>query len=238
MIKTKPKILYFDIEWAPAQAFVWQMWDQNISPDQLISPGGLLCFSAFWEGSRTPIFASEWEDGHENMVLRLYDLFQEADVLVTYNGNKYDIPKAMGEFLLLGLRPPPPPTSIDLLQTVKKLGFVMNRLAFIGPFLKIGKKIKNEGFPLWTAVMAGDAAAQNRMKRYCIQDSRLLVSLYKKIKPYIRNHPFLGERGVCGACDGTHLQSRGYRRTKTFRIQRLQCQSCGSWQDGKRERLV
>lgn len=234
---TKPNLLYFDIEWKPAKAYVWRMYDENVGPDQLIDAGGLLCFSAVKGDTGEVVFASEWDDGHEEMVYKLYDLFQWADVVITYNGNKYDIPKTMGEFLLAGLPPPPPPTSIDLLKTVKKMGFVMNRLAFIGPFLKIGQKVKHEGFPLWSGVMDGDVSAQKRMKKYCIQDSKLLVKLYNKIKPYILNHPFLGDRGVCGACEGKVLHSRGFRRTKSFKIQRLQCQSCGSWQDGKRTKV-
>ena len=235
---SKPRILYFDIEWKPAKAYVWRMYDENVSPDQLIDPGGLLCFSAIKSDTGEVIFASEWEDGHQDMVEILHELFEWADVLVTYNGDRYDIPKATGEFVLAGLQPPPPPTSIDLIKTVKKLGFPMARLAFIGPYLQVGKKVEHEGFPLWVKVMEGDEAAQKRMKKYCIQDSRLLVKLYARIKPFIKNHPFLGNRGVCGACDGKVLHSRGHRRTKTFRIQRLQCTSCGSWQDGKREKMV
>lgn len=233
------KILYFDIEWKPATAYVWRMWDENVGPDQLIDAGGLLCFSAMWEGSNDVIFASEWEDGHDEMVIKLYELFQEADAIISFNGDKYDIPKAMGEFLLLGLAPPPPPTSIDLLKTVKKMGFVMNRLAFIGPFLKVGKKVKHEGFTLWSSVMNGDAKAQKRMKRYCIQDTKLLVTLYKKIKPYIKTHPHLGEsKHECGACGSTKTQRRGYRRTKHYLIQRLQCTSCGSWSEGTRKKVT
>src|SRR3546814_5581125 len=79
------------------------------------------------------------------MVVALHKLLSEADAVVTYNGDRYDIPKAMGEFVLEGLMPPPPPTSIDLMKAVKKLGFVMNRLAFIGPLLKVGQKVKHEG---------------------------------------------------------------------------------------------
>lgn len=235
---TPPKILYYDIEWRPAQAYIWQPWDFTVSPDMLIDAGGLLCFSAIWEGSKTPIFHSEWTDGHEGMVKALHSLLCEADVIITFNGDRYDIPKAMGEFVLAGLTPPPPPTSIDLKKVVKKLGFVMNRLAFIGPHLSVGKKVKHEGFQLWLSVMAGDTAAQNRMKKYCIQDSKLLVDLYKKVKPYINNHPFVGEREACGACNGKVLHSRGYRRTKSYKIQRLQCTSCGTWQDGKRVKLT
>lgn len=232
------KILFYDVEWKPATAYVWKMWDENISPDQLIDPGGLLCFSAKWNDKSPVIFYSEWEHGHQAMVEALHELMSEADAVITYNGDKYDNRKATGEFVLAGLAPPPPITSIDLLKTVKKMGFVMNRLAYIGPLLKIGKKIKNEGFALWRSVMEGDKGAQKRMKAYCIQDSLLLIDLYEKIKPFITNHPFLGDRAACGSCDGKVLHKRGYRRTKTMRIERLRCTNCGSWQDGKRSRLV
>ena len=36
------KILVCDIEWSPATAYVWKMFDENVSPAQLIDPGGLL----------------------------------------------------------------------------------------------------------------------------------------------------------------------------------------------------
>lgn len=236
---SKPRLLFFDIEWSPATAYVWRVYDENVSPDQLIDPGGLLCWSAVWGDTGEVIFASEWDDGHQQMVEKLYTLFLEADAVVTYNGDKYDIPKAMGEFLLAGLDPPPPPTSIDLLKAVKKFGYVMNRLAYIGPLLQAGKKIPHEGFRLWSAVLEGNPAAQKRMKKYCIQDTKILIKLYKKIKPYIRNHPHMGTQGSndCGACGSHNVQKRGYRRTKAFLIQRLQCQDCGSWSDGKRSKV-
>lgn len=227
------------MEWKPATAYVWKMWDENISPDQLIDAGGLLCFSAIWSDKPNEVlFYSEWADGHQKMVEALHALFTEADAVITYNGDRYDNRKATGEFLLAGLTPPPPITSIDLLKTVKQMGFVMNRLAYIGPMLQVGAKIKNAGFTLWKDVLDGNTVAQNKMRRYCEQDSKLLVKLYNKIKPYIKNHPFIGTRGACGACDGKVLHSRGYRRTKNFKIQRLVCTSCGSWQDGKREKLI
>ena len=53
------KLLFLDIEWKPATAYVWRMWDENISPDQLIDEGGMLCFCAKWEGSKDSLFFSE-----------------------------------------------------------------------------------------------------------------------------------------------------------------------------------
>lgn len=233
-----PRILYYDIEWKPAKAYIWRAWDENVGPDQMIDAGGLLCFSAVWGDTKELIFSSEWEDGHDGMVRKLHTLLMEADVLITYNGDRYDIPKAMGEFLLAGLAPPPQPTSIDLMKAVKKMGFIMNRLAFIGPYLQIGKKIKHEGFPLWTAVMNGDERAQNRMKRYCIQDTKLLLRLYKKIRPFIRNHPRLKAGEFCPACQSDKTQKRGFRYTRFFQIQRNQCTGCGHWFETTRKKVT
>lgn len=232
------KILVIDMETKPAMAYVWSLWDQNISLSQLIAPSAPICFSAKFVGEKEIYFASDWGDGHSGMIKRAHELITESDAVVTYNGDGFDLKKFRGEFLLEGLTPPPPTTSIDLLKSVKKLGFQSNKLAYIGPFLKIGEKIKNEGFDLWAKVMEGDPAAQKRMEKYCIGDIVLTEKLYKKLLPYIANHPHLGEAGVggCGACDSFALQKRGFRRTKSYLIQRLQCQDCGSWQDGVRKK--
>lgn len=234
----RPKILFIDIEWKPAQAYVWRMYDENIGPDQLIDEGGLLCFCAKWSDSKEYLFFSEWEDGKEGMAKAALELLSEADAVVSYNGDRYDIPKLYGEILLAGLKPPPPPTSIDLLKTVKKMGFVMNRLAYIGPLLGVGGKVKHQGFNLWKDVMDGDVKAQRTMQKYNIQDVKLLVKLYNRVKGFIKNHPHLGkEARECGACGSANVQKRGFHRTKYFKIQRLQCQDCGGWQLGKREKI-
>ena len=236
---TKPKVLTLDIETRPSLAYVWRAWDENIAPAQVVDNGGMMCFCAKWLGSNEKIFFSEWEHGHQAMVEAAHALLSEADAVVTFNGDRFDLPKLTGEFVLAGLEPVPPLTSIDTIKTVKKFGLFMNRLAYIGPLLKVGKKIKHEGFELWTSVMNGDVKAQARMKKYCIQDVVLTEKLYLKIRPFIRNHPHLGntKSTACGACGSHKVQSRGYRRTKTFRIQRLHCQGCGSWHDGRREKI-
>lgn len=232
------KLLYIDIEWKPALAYVWKMWDENISPDQLVDPGGLLCFCAHWEGSKEYLFYSEWADGTHEMAKAALALLSEADAVITYNGDKYDIPKLRGSIILAGLKPPAPPTSIDLIKVVKRFGFVMNRLAYIGPLLNAGGKMKHEGFRLWRSVLEGDAKAMERMRKYCIQDVKLLVVLYKRILPFIDNHPHLGDnKGACGACGSNHIQMRGFRRTKFFKVRRLQCQDCGAWSTGTRQKV-
>jgi hypothetical protein len=239
VMKDVGKVLLLDIETRPATAYVWRFWDETISPDQVISSGGTICVGLKWLGKKDCFFFSEWEHGHEGMIRAVHKMMSEADAVITYNGEKFDLPKLQGNFLMYGLAPPPPHTSIDVLKTVKRMGFDMNRLAYVGPLLKVGAKVKHEGFTLWRKVMDGNEKAQAKMTRYCLQDVRLLERLYKAVRPYIKNHPHLGTKvkaEACGACGGTHLQKRGVRRTKSFLIQRVQCMSCGSWQDGARKK--
>lgn len=234
------RVLLLDIETKPAQAYVWRAYgEQNIGVEQIIDSGGIICVGAKWLGEKETYLFSDWEHGHVDMLAAIHEMLSYADAVITYNGDRFDLPKLQGEFLMAGLGPTPPCTSIDVIKAVRKFGFFMNKLAFIGPLLAQGSKVETGGFKLWTDVMEGDPKAQARMAKYCKQDVVLLEKLYLKVRPFIRNHPHLGSVGgqQCGACGSTHLQKRGPRRTKMYKIQRLQCQTCGSWSDGVRKKI-
>lgn len=233
------KVLLLDIEWRPTKAYVWRAYDEIITPEKVIENGGLLCVGVKWLGDKKTTVYSDWEHGHKPMLQEVHDMMSFADSIVTFNGDRYDLPKLMGEFVLHGFPPPPPVTSIDVYKTTKKLGYFMGKLGFIGPLLGLGKKVEHEGFALWTKVDNGDEKAQAKMAKYCAQDVDLLEKLYLRIRPFIKNHPHMGKVGAneCGACGSHHVQSRGTRRTRSFKIQRLQCQACGSWQDGVRKKV-
>lgn len=235
-MREKPRVLFLDIETKPAVVHAWGLFDQNIALNQIIEDGGTICFGAKWYGEREMLFHSDWLDGHKGMLDAAHALLSEADGVVTYNGDRFDIPKLRGEFCIAGLPPPPPVTSIDVYKAVKKLGLTSNKLAHVGPLLVGDGKIKHEGHELWVKVMAGEPKAQEKMQRYCCQDVRLLERVYKRVLPYIDNHPHMGFTAThsCGACGSTRTQSRGFRRTKASMIQRIQCQACGSWQTGSR----
>lgn len=236
LTEPEPKVLFIDIEWAPALAYVFQLRDQIISPTQLKDDGGLLCFSAIMGGES--YFYSAWKDGRKKMATRARDLLSSADAVVTYNGDRYDIPKLFGEMLRHGLTPPSQPTSIDLYKTTKRMGFISAKLAYVGPMLGVGSKIENGGFQLWVDVLKGDKDAQGRMQEYCERDTALLIPLYERLKPYINNHPRItGPTGSCPTCGSDKLQKRGYRMTRYYRIQRVQCQGCGSWHETQRKKV-
>lgn len=235
---SNPKILVLDIETSPAKSYHWRTFKENIGVDQIIEPGGTICFAAKWVGEKGVYFYSDWEDGHGAMVEAAHSLLSECDAVVHVNGKKFDIPHLMTEFILAGMAAPPPLTQIDVQQIIRdKFRLLSNKLAFIGPFFQIGKKMEHEGFMLWRKVLDGDPKAQARMKKYCIQDMELTERVYLKILPFITNHPRLRAEGQCRSCGGNHFQKRGFRYTPTMKIQRLQCQDCKSWQEGKREKI-
>lgn len=232
------KILVVDIETKPILSYTWGLFNQNISLDQIKEDGGVLCVGAKWVGDRDTIFLSEWEHGQEGMISGTHELLSEADLVVGYNSTSFDIPRLRGRMVEQRLPPLPPFAEVDLLKTVKKLGLTSRKLAFVGPFLKIGQKVKNSGWQLWRDVMDGDERAQRTMQRYCIGDVKLTEQVYNRLKPYMYNHPNLGNGHNCSKCGSDKVQSRGWRPTAHYRIQRIQCQSCGGWGEGRREKIT
>lgn len=240
-VKPKPKILILDIETKPALSYHWRMFKENIGIGQVKEAGGVICFGAKWFGERPTFGYSVWEHGKQAMLEAAHSLISEADAVVTKNGDKFDIPHLMTEFITAGMAPPPPTTSIDLEKTLRyKFRFLSNKLDFVVQHLEVGKKVEHEGFKLWRKVMDGDEKAQKRMMRYCLGDVRITDKLYRKMRPYITNHPHLGEIGKreCGACGSDHVHVSKWRRTKAMRIQQLHCQNCGSYFDGIRQKVT
>ena len=96
---TEPKILVLDVETKPALAYVWKLFDENISLDQLIEPSRIICFAACWVNGDETFFHADWfEGGRQVMLAALYHLMAQADAIVTFNGDKFDLTKIRGEF--------------------------------------------------------------------------------------------------------------------------------------------
>lgn len=235
-MRAAPKILLVDIETAPATAYVWKMFDENISLEQLLTPGRMICWAAKWY--RGAMHHADERGGTKPMLQALHALLSQADAVVTFNGDKFDLPKINGEFLAAGMPPVQPTPSIDLRRTTKQLGYISGKLQFVSGHLGIGQKIDTGGFKLWRDVMNGDPKAWAKMVRYNKQDVVLLERLYRRIRPYIKTHPSLYTgHGTCRSCGSKKLHRRGERVTRVFAIERLHCPSCNAWADGARRRI-
>lgn len=227
------KILLLDIETAPNLAYVWGLWDQNIAINQIAANGYVLCWAAKWLGEKEVFFDSIYKSSHKKMLRGIWALLDKTDVVVHYNGKKFDIPTLQKEFLQHDMLPPSPYKHVDLLQVSKEaFRFPSNKLDYVSATLGIGEKIRHEGHELWVKCMAKERAAWETMERYNKQDVLLLEKLYEKFRPWIKKHPVHGafdEAEVCTNCGGHNIQRRGYAVTVAMKYPRFQCNDCGTW---------
>lgn len=236
----KPKTLFLDIETSPLEAFAWgPKWETNLI--EFIEYTRILSYSAKWFEGRH--ITKGWPDykGYKPGVLNdraivvdLWNLLGEADIVVAQNGKDFDIRVINARFVYYGLTPPSPYKVIDTkIEAKKYLRLPSNSLDDICDYFKIGRKVHHEGFPLWRACMAGDRAAWNRMKKYNKWDVVLLEKVYLLLRPWMAQHPntgiFTDSGNTCPRCGSDKLQSRGYAINKTTKYRRFQCISCGSW---------
>lgn len=237
-----PRILVLDIETSPSLVYVWGLYKQNIYLNQIVEPTRVICFAAKWLGEDQLIIAGENELTHRELIQRAFELLDQADAVITFNGDNFDIPHLNREFMEYGLGRPAPFQSIDLYKVVKKHHrFLSNKLAWITERLELSGKLEHEGFDLWRRCMEGDPIAWAIMLAYNGQDVVTTEELYYALLVWIDNHPNMNlfkppsDTPVCPKCEQDALQKRGTRKTKVSVFQRYQCQACGSWHSsGKR----
>lgn len=234
------KILHLDIETAPNKVYAWGLWKQNIAINQIVEPGYTMCWSAKWHGKRDVMFSSVFDEKPRQMVKSVHKLLDDADVVVHYNGQRFDVPKLNSEFLFFEMDPPSQYKQLDLLKTTRQqFGFASNKLDYVTQHLEIGAKVKHLGMDLWRDCMDGCPKAWKTMKRYNIQDVRLLEKYYNRILPWIKNHPNWGvyvdaSRPTCRNCGSQKVIKKGIERTNTYQYQRYKCRSCGTPLRGRR----
>ena len=163
----------------------------------------------------------------------IHKLLDEADMVVHYNGQKFDIPVLNKEFIKHGFPPPAPFKQVDLMRVCRRIfRFESNKLGYVTEALSIGSKMQHEGFGLWVKCMEGNQKAWTTMEAYNREDVALLGRLYNRLKPWISNHPSfsaLRDEACCPKCGSGRYQRRGEVLTTTLRYARYQCQSCGGW---------
>jgi DNA polymerase elongation subunit (family B) len=226
------KILVLDIETAPNLAYVWGLWDQNISIDKIVSSTYMLCWTAkFLDDTKVHVGIKK------KGLKKLWKLLDDADAVIHYNGKKFDIPHINREFLEEGWSPPSPYKQIDLLDTVRRMfKFPSNKLDYVAQTLGLKGKAETGGFATWLGCIKNDKEAWDKMIHYNIQDVALTEELYYKLRgwvPHHANHSIYGNNTgmVCPNCGGTHIQKRGTYRAQTSTYQRYRCmdEKCGKW---------
>lgn len=233
------KILILDIETSPNVAYVWRFFKESVGAKQVLENGQILSFAAKWLDDDKIYYQDVQHSDEKHMMKMLFDLLDEADIVVAHNGDKFDLPHVQGRGLVLGLAPPAPYKVVDTVKVARyEFNFPSNSLEYLATVLGLKNKKdghkKFPGFELWLGVLANNPEAWAEMREYNVQDILVLEELYLKMRPYMRRHPNVGvfednEKVVCPKCGGDHLHYRGYAHTNVGRFRRFQCNDCGGW---------
>jgi DNA polymerase elongation subunit (family B) len=234
------KILLLDIETKPMEGLMWDIYKEVGSMKFILKDWGILCWAAKWLDDKQ-IFSEAVINytSEKPMLLAIRELLDEADVVVTQNGIRFDIPKLKTKFLEYGILPPSPFKNVDTLQVAKKVfNFSSNSLDNIARFLHLGHKMDTGGIDLWIKCMKGDKKAWSKMIRYNKNDVVLLEKVYKRMLPYISSHPnrnyYDGTTGLCPKCGSKKMAKKGWKYLSGGKRQQYQCSKCGGWcVDGK-----
>ena len=241
VIDTSAKILIVDIETAPILAYVWSIWQQNVQLNQIESDWYCLTWAAKWlfeekvySGKLTPKEARKQDD--KRIVKGIWELINQADVVIAHNGDKFDMPKLNTRFIVNGLHPPLPYQSIDTLKHIKRqFGFSSNRLDYVNQILSLPRKMEHDGMPLWIGCMKGEADCLKKMEEYNVQDVLILEDTYLKIRPWIKPHPNVGlfildeNQHRCPTCGSDDMKDEGKRYHTTVNAYDLmRCNNCGA----------
>jgi len=235
-VEDSAKVLLFDIETAPIEALVWGTQKQFIQPVQIKRDWCLLTWSAKWlhdtEMMSDRVTSKEALDRNDERIVRsLWNLLNEADIVIAHYGDKFDIRRMNGRFFLYEMRLPSPYQSIDTCKTAQsRMHLTSYKLDEVGGALGVGRKIKTE-FKLWADCDKGDVSALKEMEKYNRQDVVLLEDVYLKLRPYIKNHPNMGlfidsDNPCCPVCTSRKIIDDGYYCTSVSKFPAYYCNEC------------
>lgn len=233
-----PKILIFDIETAPMEVYTWGIFDQNIAINQIKGDWFILCYSAKWLFGEKILHdrltgKESLKKNDRRIVMSLWKLLDEADMVVAHNGDAFDIKKSNARFLRHGLPLPSPYRPIDTLKIARQnFKITSNKLDYLCRFLGLKTKVDTGGFDLWRKCINGCESALKTMDTYCQNDVRILEELYLKLRPYHKSHPDVGlymetTNKTCPNCGSEKLKWKGFYTTMSNKYKTARCE-CGA----------
>jgi uncharacterized protein YprB with RNaseH-like and TPR domain len=230
----------FDIETSYNRANIWNTGEQYIGFDQITEEWRVISWAAKWLGEKK-VFQQDLrktrnKQDDRKLVKGIWKLLDQADVVITQNGKKFDVKKLNARFVELGLESPSSYRHIDVYRESKKhFSFISHSLESLCKRLKVKfQKLKHSKFPgrsLWDECLAGNQVAWKEMAKYNIYDILALECVYEKIQAW-QTSVIITLDGSCN-CGANNWKKYGFRYTNTKTYQRLKCGSCGAEKKGE-----
>lgn len=237
VVKKGPKILFFDIETRQLTLEGFGLFNQNFSLEQIAEDWSILSFSAKWMDSDEIMYYDVSEYTEDNLLDKLYDLFEEADFICAHNGKRFDLKKVRARMIARGFKPHSPVRVIDTLLIAKKeFAMTSNKLQYLTNLLcKSNKKsshTKFPGFSLWREFVRGNPEAIEEMRSYNIIDVTSLQELYEILAPWSSTLPVFEvyEEDVSDMGD---WEESGFSYTNLGKYQQYRNKITGQYRRGK-----
>lgn len=234
-----PRVLFLDLETAPATVVTFGRFNVNITQDHVIKEGHYMLTAAWsWLGSDTvyrirldPDEAISGDDS--DIAAALYEVIEEADVVISHNGIRFDMPVIKTRLLANGFPPHKTVKVLDTLKMAKHFRFPSNKLDSIAAYLKLGRKVDTGGIDLWVRCINGDNAALEQMTEYNDHDVVLLKEVYNKLAAFNSGTANFGnyyddDKHHCPACGSTAVtETENFVYTPVSKFEEVVCNDCG-----------
>jgi predicted RNA-binding Zn-ribbon protein involved in translation (DUF1610 family) len=247
------RTLVLDIETSPILAYIWELGEQRVNVDQIKTDWFIMAWCAKWLGDspRKAIYydiRKEKPGNDKPILLPLWDLLNEADIVITQNGEKFDSRKINARFMLHGMTPPKPYQHIDTYKLTKKVAeFTSHKLSYLTDKLcHDQKKVTHGSFPglsLWVECLKGNPKAWEEMKHYNIKDVLSTEELYLNVKAWApeampKIYP-TAESGKCHTCGFEGVMRKGRDRIRKSGVYtQSMCAKCGAWQIARQKKVT
>lgn len=232
------KTLFVDIERLPG-SFTADFWDMNafknrrIHPDMVTAWPTTVCFTGLWYGTNKPLFHAAWQDGGADaMYQAAFDLYDQADICITYNGVGFDNRHLTSGWTERGMGRPSPWRDVDLLRVARQSqGWESKTLNSVCERLNIPAKNDRYDPEVARAAMAGDTKAQRKLRAYNINDVRIMIPVYERLLPFVKGQPHVAPslgltKPTCPRCGSTDVTRQGTYSPGVYNYVQLKCNVC------------
>lgn len=250
---TSVKYLYFDLESSLMEGYFFKIWDETIPITRVKKHSHLL--TAAWatndgEVESIRITPEDVKTGNDlAVVVKIIEMINSCDVLVSYNGKRFDLKLLNTRAIYWGLPPITAKKHIDLFEQAKKsFKFPSNSMQNVSKYLGLDGKIETGQTMLWERCANYDnkevcSQALEEMETYNRQDIEATRDLHKRLQGWGKNTPNIGtiaksKDGVeglrcthCGSSDVDKIiidgeVKKGYTAVSSFDLYRCNENSC------------
>ena len=246
--KKEPRILTWDLESSLLEGYFFRIWQENIPMRRIKKQAHLLSASFAFNNEEVQGFRltpEQVKTGDDfEIVRKVVEAVNSCDLMVTFNGKRFDVKLLNTRALFWGLPPVKQPKHIDLFEQSKRVfKFPSNSMQNVSLYLGEHGKLETSGSHLWERCAEWwnreecDKALQD-MLIYGNQDIIATRDLYKRFQGWMKGVPNLGTitneisgnntlRCIhCGSDDIFHMNDVTYTSVSSFDLYRCAVETC------------